>query len=440
MDSIKRIEEFLDNYNQELDSQQVAIRLSRLDKLMDTFENIQVKVIIKDQLLTRHDVKSRRTETSISSNSVSEPRSVNYVLFGSVSTEIRSRLEEVPIECLILRNITTSLPAVTIPKNNCFIPEGIDLADPDYNVSRRIDLIIGAEHFYTFLKGDRMNLGESSPTLVESVFGWLVSGKSSYAPIPHPPLCHISTLESLDRNIEKFWRIEEVDTKVLSPIKQHCENFYKSTVSRDPSGRYVVEYPKKDGFSHMLGESYTSAVRRLEGLERKLERNELLKERYHTFMSEFVNLGHMREISLDEEASSVAYFLPVVKEASMTTKVRGVFDASAKTSTGYSLNDGLLIGPVLQDELYLIILRFRRYKVVLLADIEKMYRMVRIHPDDQPLQCVLFRFSKVAPITKYVLTTVTYGLSPSSFLATRTLHQLAEDEGSSYPLAADALK
>ncbi|XP_062558239.1 uncharacterized protein LOC134223119 [Armigeres subalbatus] len=445
-----------------------------------------------------------QTETSISSNSVSDPRSVNVFLstvvliiidgygrehlaralldsgsqcclmserlcqqlrlvrrrinqpifgvgesqvraVGSASTEIRSRLEEfsVPMECLILRNITTSLPAVTIPKNNCFIPEGIDLADPDYNVSRRIDLIIGAEHFYTFLKGGRMNLGESSPTLVESVFGWLVSGKSSYAPIPHPPLCHISTLESLDRNIEKFWRIEEVDTKVLSPIEQHCENFYKSTVSRDPSGRYVVKYPKKDGFSHMLGESYTNAVRRLEGLERKLERNELLKERYHTFMSEFVNLGHMREISLDEEASSVACFLPhhpVVKEASMTTKVRGVFDASAKTSTGYSLNDGLLTGPVLQDELYLIILRFRRYKVVLLADIEKMYRMVRIHPDDQPLQCVLFRFSKVAPITKYVLTTVTYGLSPSSFLATRTLYQLAEDEGSSYPLAADALK
>ncbi|XP_062556818.1 uncharacterized protein LOC134221644 [Armigeres subalbatus] len=264
------------------------------------------------------------------------------------------------MECLILRNITTSLPAVTIPKNNCFIPEGIDLADPDYNVPRRIDLIIGAEHFYTFVKGGRMNLGKSLPTLVESVFGWLVSGKSSYAPIPHPPLCHISTLKLLDRNIEKFWRIKEVDTKVLSPMEQHCENFYKSTASRDPSGRYVVKYLKKDGFSHMLGESYTNAVRRLEGLEIKLERNGLLKERYHTFMSEFVNLGHMREISPDEEASSMACFLPhhpVVKEASMTTKVRGVFDASAKTSTGYSLNDGLLTGPVLQDKLYLIILR-----------------------------------------------------------------------------------
>ncbi|XP_062712567.1 uncharacterized protein LOC134289887 [Aedes albopictus] len=364
---------------------------------------------------------------------------------GSVSTEARSRLEKfaVPLDCLVLRNITTNLPAVTIPKNNWSIPEGINLADPDYNVSRKIDLIIGAEHFYTFLKGDRINLGESSPTLVESVFGWLVSGKSSYAPITHPPLCHISTLESLDRNIEKFWQVEEVDTKVLSPTEQYCEEFYKRTVSRDPSGRYVVQYPKKEDFSRMIGDSYPTALRRLEGLERKLDKNEPLKERYQAFMAEFINLGHMRAIPPEEKLPPATCFLPhhpVVKESSSTTKVRGVFDASAKTSSGYSLNDALMVGPVLQDELYLIVLRFRRYRIVLLADIEKMYRMVRMHPDDQPLQCVLFRFCKDDPITKYALTTVTYGLSPSSFLATRTLHQLADDEGSSFPLAAEALK
>uniref|UniRef100_A0A182KHE2 Integrase catalytic domain-containing protein n=1 Tax=Anopheles christyi TaxID=43041 RepID=A0A182KHE2_9DIPT len=38
------------------------------------------------------------------------------------------------------------------------------------------------------------------------------------------------------------------------------------------------------------------------------------------------------------------------------------------------------------------------------------------------------------------LNTVTYGLAPSSFLATRTLLQLADDEGASFPVAASALK
>ncbi|XP_065076831.1 uncharacterized protein LOC135700290 [Ochlerotatus camptorhynchus] len=63
-----------------------------------------------------------------------------------------------------------------------------------------------------------------------------------------------------------------------------------------------------------------------------------------------------------------------------------------------------------------------------------------MHPDECFFQCILFRFGKAHPITKYVLTTVTYGLAPSSFLATCTLHQLAEDEGDSFPRAAEALK
>lgn len=38
------------------------------------------------------------------------------------------------------------------------------------------------------------------------------------------------------------------------------------------------------------------------------------------------------------------------------------------------------------------------------------------------------------------MTRITYGLAPSLFLATRTLLQLAEDEGNSFPLAASAPK
>ncbi|XP_055623126.1 uncharacterized protein LOC129766576 [Toxorhynchites rutilus septentrionalis] len=360
--------------------------------------------------------------------------------FGLVSTEIRSRLDEfsVSLNCLVLRNITTSLPAVTVSKTNWIIPEGINLADPDFKVSRKIDMIIGAEYFNTFLKGGRISLGKSSPTLVESVFGWLVSGKSSYESITHTPLCNISTLESLDTNIGKFWRIEEINTKILSPTEQHCEEYYKHSVSRDLTGRYTVKYPKRKAFPQMIGESYQNALRRLGNLERKLDRDDQLKERYYAFMKGFVDLGHMREVLPDEEPPIICYLPqhPVVKESSTTTKVRGVFDASAKTSSGYSLNDAFLVGPVIQDDLYAIVLRFRKYRVVLLADIEKMY----CFEDDLFLQCVLLRFGKDQPITKYVLTTVTYGLAPSSFLATRTLRQLAEDEVDSFPHAAEALK
>ena len=60
--------------------------------------------------------------------------------------------------------------------------------------------------------------------------------------------------------------------------------------------------------------------------------------------------------------SNQGYFLPhhaVVKESSLTTKTRVVFDGSAKTSTGISLNETLMVGPTIQEDLFSIIARFR---------------------------------------------------------------------------------
>ncbi|XP_055527419.1 uncharacterized protein LOC129720032 [Wyeomyia smithii] len=107
---------------------------------------------------------------------------------------------------------------------------------------------------------------------------------------------------------------------------------------------------------------------------------------------------------------------------------------------GFSLNDALRVGPVLQDDLLSIILRFRTYPVAVAADIEKMYRQVLMQPCDVPYQKILWRFSSTKPIQEYELLTVTYGLAPSSFLATRTLQQLANDEGMRYPSAEPMLR
>ncbi|XP_055527134.1 uncharacterized protein LOC129719757 [Wyeomyia smithii] len=85
-------------------------------------------------------------------------------------------------------------------------------------------------------------------------------------------------------------------------------------------------------------------------------------------------------------------------------------------------------------------LRFRIYPIALVADMEKMYRRIRVHPNDTPYQRIFWRFSDSEPIHTYELLTVTYGLAPSSFLATRTLQQLAADEGSNYPLAEPILR
>lgn len=130
---------------------------------------------------------------------------------------------------------------------------------------------------------------------------------------------------------------------------------------------------------------------------------------------------------------------PVFKESSTTTKIRPVFDGSAKTTSNFSLNEALMVGPVLQDPLFDLVLRFRKKQVALVADIEKMYLQVKVHPDDTPLQRILWRPSPSEPIRTYEMLRVTFGLAPSSYLATRCMQQLAQDEGEVYSRAKEAL-
>ncbi|XP_055632947.1 uncharacterized protein LOC129773374 [Toxorhynchites rutilus septentrionalis] len=398
--------------------------------------------LMSEQLCQRLRLARKRTNQPIFGIGASQTQTL-----GSVSTNIRSRCSNfsIPLEFLVLRQITTNLPTHTIPSNEWMIPRNINLADPEFHVSKGIELILGAEHLFSFLKGGRIQIGNPSPVLVESVFGWFATGNVNANPNPVvacQTFC-FSTIESIASNLEKFWQIEDIDATIPSPNEQICEQFYRETTTRDTTGRYIVKYPKKDNITKLIGESYSHALQRMEILERRLDKTPELKTNYHNFIAEFIELGHMRKVSTNETIPPVVYYLPhhpVLKDSSTTTKVRSVFYASMKTSTGYALNDALLVGPVVQHELLSLILRFRKYKVALTAEIEKMYRQISIHPDDRPLQRLLWRFNKDDPISEYELTTVTYGLSSSSFLATRTLHQLAEDEGESFTLAARALK
>lgn len=85
---------------------------------------------------------------------------------------------------------------------------------------------------------------------------------------------------------------------------------------------------------------------------------------------------------LDEDTSiqETSFFLPhsAVLRDSETTKCRVEFDANAKSSSGISLNDLILVGPQMQDQLYSILLRMRLKRYVLCADIKMMFRCVLI--------------------------------------------------------------
>ncbi|XP_070075705.1 uncharacterized protein [Drosophila takahashii] len=170
----------------------------------------------------------------------------------------------------------------------------------------------------------------------------------------------------------------------------------------------------------------------------KLERKPEVRAQYSAFIREYLNLNHMSVVPRDS-INLCKYFLThhcVFKEDSTTTKLRVVFDGSAKPSSGHSLNEVLMAGPTIQQKLFNTLLQFRTFPVALTGDICKMYRCVRVAEPDSYLQCILWRDSPDQEVQVFKLDTVTYGTKPASFLSVRTMHQLASDEKSTFPIGS----
>ncbi|GFU39967.1 DUF5641 domain-containing protein [Trichonephila clavipes] len=82
----------------------------------------------------------------------------------------------------------------------------------------------------------------------------------------------------------------------------------------------------------------------------------------------------------------------------------------------------------------------RKHKYAFTTDIEKMFRMINIHPEQTCFAKNSVEKKGIGePIKTYELTTVTYGTVSAPYLATRTLKQLAMDEANNFPLAAPVL-
>lgn len=366
---------------------------------------------------------------------------------GKLSVYIRSRNQDYgkTLECLVIEKISKSIPSKEFSVKNWGIPSKLQLADPDFNKPGAIDMLIGAELFMELLLRGTVKLGNCLPFLQESWLGWVVSGKAHKTiekEIEEEVVCSLVTNGDLSDQIEKFWKMEEcltVDDRTLE--EKLSEEKFCSQVSRDSDGRYVVGMLLNDKIGS-LGDSRKIAEVRLNSLWRKFEANPDLKRMYCDFMSEYLNLNHMKEVDGSEKGVHGSYYLPhhgVMKPDNKTTKLRVVFNGSQKSSTGVSLNDCLMNGGLIQPFLHSILMNHRLYRFVFSVDIVKMYRGFRMNPEFTSLLRILFRWEKDGPIKTYEASTVTYGTKDAPFVAVRTLVQIALDSKEKYPLAYKVL-
>ncbi|XP_075990316.1 uncharacterized protein LOC142985966 [Anticarsia gemmatalis] len=338
-------------------------------------------------------------------------------------------------EALILKRLTNNLPSSSFEKSNWPHLENLKLADPEFNISRPVDILLGADVYSNILLEGVLRGSPQSPIAQQTHLGWILCGKLKTFN------CHVTLVDM--NELSRFW-----DTEDITPGQKHtsqddeCEQYYAETVQRSLDNKYIVKMPMCPNYDTKLGKSKAIAVSQFLQLEKRLERHNKLAVMYKEFMKECIELGHMKP-SIPMTSATTECYLPhhgVLREHSEMTKLRVVFNASQKTTTGFSLNHVLEKGLNLQKDIQALILRWRSYKYAYTADIEKMYRCIWIAEDQQPLQKIIWRNSPSEKLQEYQLCTVTYGTKCAPWLAMRTLNQLAKDDGDKHPNAAAVLQ
>jgi len=248
----------------------------------------------------------------------------------------------------------------------------------ELNADKPVDLLVGSDTFWLFVEDGIIRGNGNGPVAMKTKLGWVVSGpvegiysneKSHFLRVDVEVLNR--EVDPLVNELHKFWETENVGSDRRIAIEDEFESEIKFE-----NGRYEVKMPFKDEHA-ILPDNYALSKTRLTNLVRKLKRSPSLAAEYQQVIKTQLESGIIEKINDSEpvEVGKVCY-LPhkaVIRENKETTKVRVVFDASAKTPEGPSLNDCMHAGPSLLPNLMDILLRFRLQRVGLISDIEKAF-------------------------------------------------------------------
>ena len=162
--------------------------------------------------------------------------------------------------------------------------------------------------------------------------------------------------------------------------------------------------------------------RRLQNVNKKLIQNPELKEEYDKIIREQLRDGIIETVPEQASGERTLYMPAVVRDSATTTKVRMVFDASAKPhhlANSVHVNDCMHTGPPLQPLLWDILIRARMAPFLLLGDIEKVFLQISLRGEDRDA----FRFlcNVNGKEERFRFTRIPFGAEASPFMLAATL-------------------
>ncbi|XP_050509028.1 uncharacterized protein LOC126886209 [Diabrotica virgifera virgifera] len=281
-----------------------------------------------------------------------------------------------------------------------------------------IEILIGADIAGKLYTGRRHILG-CRLVDVETLLGWTLMGK---IPLDRQDNRTATTVSLFISNvsISQLWELDALgindpaERKTREEIALAAKQLFFETVATDSTRRYEIRLP---WLGHpALPSNYQMAKKRLDITLKKINKDGYL-EAYGQIFKEWLDENIIEEV-LEEQPNQEVHYLPhrpVIKPNSASTKIRPVFDASAKEKDKPSLNQCLEKGVNLIELIPAILLRFRRQEIGVISDIGKAFLQIGIHKADRDFHRFLW-IDDAGKEKVYRHCRVVFGISSSPFL------------------------
>ena len=346
------------------------------------------------------------------------------------------------LHAFTLDKVTGEMPASSWEQVKRRWPHLAAIQFPPPEEGKVIDLLIGMDclELHCSLQEVEGKLGEPMARLTR--LGWTCVGHleggetGSRAQVA---FCQTHVDGRLEELVRDYWAVHEpTPSEPMSPDDRQAMDYVDSTMSREGT-RYQVVVPWRPAHAQ-LPCNLTGAIKRLEGIGRRLKRQPALWDAYDAIRHRYLEQGYivrLPDTSAKEQGWWLVHF-PMLRPDKATTKVRVVFDGAARHQ-GTSLNAVMYKGPKLQQDLIHVLLRFRRYRVAIVCDIREMYLQVQLHPDDRKYHRFVWQDPIAgSPLEYYEFQRVVFGSSCSPFLAQLVARRNAERHQARWPRAAEA--
>lgn len=311
------------------------------------------------------------------------------------------------------------------------------------DVVSSVDLLIGADNYAKLVTG----MGNFKGVSLLRTRG----GHIPYGSIPsrfvtsevHTQAALVTNVATLPikeyPDLSNLWRLDlmGIQKEKITQEEQAVVDSFNATVRYD-NGQYWVGLPWAPNHPP-LPMNYNLAANRLASSLKKLRTRPEHLKLYDQIIKDQVKQNFIEPVieTRVEKNSHYIPHLPVIRE-SKTTPVRIVYDASAKTKNGVSLNDCLYTGPTLNDKLQDILVRFRTNDYAYTADISKAFLRIGLVEKDRNYTRFLWPTDPLNPESKfdtYRFKSVLFGATSSPFLLQKTVEHHLDSQNQNRELA-----